>query len=160
MIMIGDRLPAMIFKHLDENKMQDLPLERLYAHKKIVIFAVPGAFTPTCSSVHAPGFLAHLADFKKKGIDQVICLSVNDPFVMKAWADSLQADHQVLFLADGNGDFTETIGMVLDARAHGLGLRSKRYALMAEDGVVQALAVEENAGVCAVSDAASFLKTI
>lgn len=160
MIALGDRLPSMTFKHLGTDGMQDLSLESLCAHKKVVFFAVPGAFTPTCSSTHVPGFLAHIADFQKKGVDQIVCLSVNDPFVMKAWGESLQANDRVLFLADGNGDFTETIGMVLDARGHGLGLRSKRYALLAEDGVVKALAVEDNPSVCTISHADSFLKML
>lgn len=160
MIKIGSRLPAVSFKYLGEKGLEDIALSDLCAHKKIILFAVPGAFTPTCSTLHAPGFLAHVADFQKKGVDHLICLAVNDPFVMKAWADSLHAENHVLFLGDGNGEFTEKVGMVLNARANGLGMRSKRYVLLAENGIVKDLAIEGNPGSCTLSSAASFLVKI
>jgi peroxiredoxin (alkyl hydroperoxide reductase subunit C) len=118
----------------------------LFTNKKVVLFAVPGAFTPTCSAKHLPGFLAHLADFKAKGVDKIVCLSVNDAFVMGAWGKDQKVGENIVMLADGAGVFTKAIGLELDLSARGMGVRSQRYALIAEDGMITHLAVEEPGG--------------
>jgi peroxiredoxin (alkyl hydroperoxide reductase subunit C) len=118
----------------------------LFAGKKIVLFAVPGAFTPTCSGKHLPGFVEHLAHFRAKGVDKIICLSVNDAFVMGAWAKDQKAGDNIVMLADGSAAFTKAVGLELDLVARGMGVRSQRYALVAQDGIVTHLAVEEPGG--------------
>lgn len=140
-IQVGDHLPEATLNTLN-NGVQSLSVQEIFAGKKVVLFAVPGAFTPTCSAKHLPGFIEHLAAIKAKGVDAVACLSVNDAFVMQAWAKSQNVPEEVLMLADGNGAFTQQLGLELDATAFGMGMRSKRFALVAEDGVVKQLFVE------------------
>ena len=113
------------------------------AGKTVALFAVPGAFTPTCSAKHLPGFKQHAADLKAKGVDTIACLSVNDVFVMKAWAKDQGVEGEILMLADGNGDFTKAIGLEMDGTKFGMGLRSQRYSLIATDGEVTQLNVEQ-----------------
>jgi glutaredoxin/glutathione-dependent peroxiredoxin len=131
----------------------------LFKGKKVVLFAVPGAFTPTCSAKHVPGFVQNDAALKAKGVDAVACLSVNDAFVMGAWGKDQKSDGKVVMLADGNGDFTRAVGLELDATANGLGKRSKRYAMVVENGVVKTLNVEAP-GAFEVSSAEAILKTL
>jgi peroxiredoxin len=119
--------------------------DELFKGKKVVLFSVPGAFTPTCNAKHLPGFVQNADAFQKKGVDTVACMAVNDVFVMGAWGKAGNADGKVVMLADGNGDFTKAVGLELDGSRFGMGLRSQRYALVAEDGVVKHLAVEEPA---------------
>jgi len=156
-IKTGDKIPAVTLKQLTPGGMQDLSTDSVFAGKKVVMFAVPGAFTPTCSAKHLPGFVNHLQEFKAQGID-VACLSVNDPFVMKAWGESAKADG-ITMLADGNGSFTKALGLELDGAAHGLGQRCQRFALYAENGVVKSLAVEKP-GAFEVSSAEAMLKAV
>ncbi len=139
-IEIGEKIPQATLNILKDG-VQAVTTDELFAGKKVVLFAVPGAFTPTCSAKHLPGYVDKLGEFGKRGID-VACLSVNDAFVMGAWAKSQDVPDQVHMLADGNGAFTKALGLELDATAFGMGLRAKRFALYAEDGVVKQLFVE------------------
>jgi len=147
MVKEGDKIPSATLKHMDASGINDITTEDLTAGKKVVIFAVPGAFTPTCSKDHAPGFIKSAEELKAKGVDTIACVSVNDPFVMAAWAENLGAGNGVLFLADGNGDFTKAMDLELDGRGFGLGSRSQRYAAVIEDGVITKLAVEGGPGL-------------
>ena len=110
--------------------------------KKVALFAVPGAFTPTCSAKHLPGFVQHAGDLKKKGIDEIACVSVNDAFVMGAWGEDQKTEGKVAMLADGNGEFTKALGLELDGKGFGMGTRSQRYSMIVDDGVVKTLNVE------------------
>lgn len=139
-IQIGEPIPAATLNHLKAG-VQTLTTDELFKGKKVVLFAVPGAFTPTCSAKHLPGYIEHFAEFRQRGIE-VACLSVNDAFVMDAWAKSQNVPEDLHMLADGNGAFTRAMGLELDATAFGMGLRAKRFALYAEDGVVKQLHVE------------------
>ena len=139
-IQVGDRIPEVPLQRLDGGvKTVDTPT--LFDGKKVVLFAVPGAFTPTCSERHLPGFVEHFDQFHARGID-VLCMSVNDPFVMQAWGQSQHVPDGLQMLADGNADFTKALGLELDASGYGMGTRSRRFALYAEDGVVKKLFVE------------------
>ena len=139
-IQIGERIPEVSLQRIGEG-VETVDTRTLFDGRKIVLFAVPGAFTPTCSEKHLPGFVQHFEDFRSRGVD-VFCLSVNDPFVMQAWGQSQNVPDGLAMLADGNGDFTRALGLELDASAYGMGTRAKRFALYAEDGVVQHLHVE------------------
>jgi peroxiredoxin len=139
-IQAGDRLPETTLNKIGDG-VEIVDTRSLFDGKKVVLFAVPGAFTPTCSERHLPGFVERFEDFRAKGID-VACVSVNDPFVMQAWGQSQNVPDGLLMLADGNGDFTRALGLEMDASAYGMGTRSKRFALYAEDGVVKQLHVE------------------
>ncbi len=142
-IAVGSALPLATFKVMGDTGPAQVTTEELFKGKKAVLFAVPGAFTPTCHGMHLPGFLRHAADFKAKGVDVIACTSVNDVFVMGAWSKASGAEGEIKFLADGNGDFAKAIGLDMDGTAVGFGIRSKRYAMLLEDGVVKALHIEE-----------------
>jgi peroxiredoxin len=139
-IQIGEKIPQATLNMLKDG-VQAVDTAELFGGKKVVLFAVPGAFTPTCSAKHLPGYVEHFGEFTKRGIE-VACLSVNDAFVMDAWAKSQDVPAGVHMLADGNGAFTQAMGLELDATAFGMGLRAKRFALYAEDGIVKQLHVE------------------
>ena len=139
-IQAGDRLPEVQLQRIREG-VENVDSRDLFDGRKVVIFAVPGAFTPTCSERHLPGFVEHFDEFRKRGVD-VACVAVNDPFVMKAWGDSQHVPDGLMMLADGNGDFTRALGLEMDASAYGMGTRSKRYAIYAEDGVAKQVLVE------------------
>ncbi|MCZ8113745.1 peroxiredoxin [Silanimonas sp.] len=139
-IAIGDTIPQTTFNALKDG-VQAVDTKDVFAGRKLVLFAVPGAFTPTCSAKHLPGYVEHLEAFKARGID-VACVAVNDAFVMDAWAKHQSVPEGLQMLADGNGNLTKALGLELDATAFGMGLRSKRFALYAEDGVVKQLHVE------------------
>lgn len=136
----GDRIPEVPLK-LIRDGVETVDTPTLFGGKKVVLFAVPGAFTPTCSEKHLPGYVEHFQEFRDKGVD-VACLSVNDPFVMQAWARSQSVPEGLDMLADGNGDFTRALGLEMDASGYGMGTRAKRFALYAEDGVVKQVHVE------------------
>ena len=146
MIKPGDRLPSMKLLTPSEEGPQEIDTGELFAGKTVVMFAVPGAFTPTCSARHLPGFLDHFDDLRAKGVDEVVCLAVNDPFVLQAWARSQNSQGKVTMLADGSGTFTQALGLELDLSTRGLGVRSQRFALIAKDGLVTHLAVEQPGG--------------
>jgi glutaredoxin/glutathione-dependent peroxiredoxin len=139
-IQAGDRLPEVPLQQIN-NGVQTIDTRTLFDGKKVVLFAVPGAFTPTCSEKHLPGFVEHFDEFRQKGIE-VACISVNDPFVMQAWGQSQHVPDGLLMLADGNGEFTRALGLEMDASAYGMGTRAKRFAIYAEDGVVKQVHVE------------------
>ena len=141
-IKVGDALPEMKLMTAGADGPKEESTASLFGGKKVVLFATPGAFTPTCSAKHLPGFVQHSEEFKAKGVDSVICLSVNDPFVMAAWAKDQAVDGKLVMLADGSHSFTKAMGLELDLTARGLGVRSQRFALVAEDRKVTHLAVE------------------
>jgi len=147
-IKVGDSLPADLkLKEMGEGGPKDVSVGEIFKGKKVVLFAVPGAFTPTCSMKHLPGFLEQASAIKARGVDDVICLSVNDAFVMGAWGNANNAKGKVRMLADGNGDFTKAVGLGLDASGFGMGTRSQRYAMVVKDGRVEQLFVEPGPGL-------------
>jgi peroxiredoxin len=139
-IQTGDPIPEVVLKHIDDG-VQMIDTRTLFDDRKVVLFAVPGAFTPTCSEKHLPSYIAQFDAFRSRGID-VACMAVNDPFVMQAWGKSLDVPNGMRMLSDGNGDFARALGLEMDASAYGMGMRSKRFALYAENGVVRQLFVE------------------
>lgn len=142
-IKVGDKLPVATLRRLGDGGIDEVGTDDLTKGKKVVLFAVPGAFTPTCSEQHLPGFMQHAGAIKAKGVDRIACVTVNDPFVVAEWSKTTGADGKVEILSDGNADFTKAVGMELDASGFGLGLRSQRYAMIVEDGVVKTLLVED-----------------
>ncbi len=158
-ISVGDKLPDANLMIGTGEGPKPVTTGELFGGKKVVLFAVPGAFTPTCSAKHLPGFVDHIDQFKAKGVDDVVCLSVNDAFVMDAWGQDQNAGGKVTMVGDGNGDFTKAVGLEMDGSGFGMGLRSQRYALYAEDGVVKALNVEPGSGL-EVSSAETMLEAI
>jgi glutaredoxin/glutathione-dependent peroxiredoxin len=156
----GDRLPEATFRVLGPEGIATLTTGDIFAGKKVVLFAVPGAFTPTCHLKHIPGFIENAAAFKKKGIFTVACVAVNDPFVLGAWEEASGGKGKVMFLSDGNAEFTKKIGMDFDGSGIGLGTRSKRYAMLVDDGVVKVLNVEDSPGVAIESTAEQMLKNL
>ncbi len=141
-IQVGDKIPSITLKAVTPEGTRDMTTDEIFGGKKVVLFAVPGAFTPLCSAQHLPGFVEHAAALKAKGVDTVACLSVNDAFVMEAWGKDRGVGDAVLLLADGSADFTRAVGLELDGASFGMGVRSQRYALIVEDGVVKHAAVE------------------
>ena len=158
MVQIGDRIPSMSLKRIGPSGMEEVKTDDLFKGR-VVLFAVPGAFTPTCSIKHLPGYVGKAEDFRKKGIDRIVCLAVNDAFVMKAWGDQNEAGDRVVMLPDGNGDLTRTLGLEMDGSAFGLGKRSQRFALYAEDGIVKDLQIEKP-GAYEVSSAEAMLARV
>jgi peroxiredoxin len=142
MIKVGDKLPSMTLKRLGDNGMEEVSTDELFKGK-VVLFSVPGAFTPTCSMKHLPGFVAQAEAFKAKGVDRIVCLAVNDAFVMKAWGDHNHVEGKVEMLPDGNGAFTKALGLEFDGSGFGLGTRGQRFALLVENGVVTDEQVEK-----------------
>ncbi|MEM6684060.1 MAG: peroxiredoxin [Pseudomonadota bacterium] len=142
-IQVGDKIPDATLMHMTAEGPAPITTADLFGGKKVVLFSVPGAFTPTCSAKHLPGFIDHAGAIKEKGVDTIACMSVNDVFVMDAWGKSQDAGDKVLMLADGNGDFATALGLDLDAKGFGMGLRAQRFSLIAEDGVVTQLNVED-----------------
>jgi len=157
---IGERLPEATFRVLGSEGIEKLTTSDIFADRKVVLFAVPGAFTPTCHLKHLPGFIDNADAFKKKGVHTVACVAVNDPFVMDAWSKAAGGRGKVLFLSDGNGEFNKVIGLDFDGSGLGLGLRSKRYAMLVDDGVVKVLKVEDSPGVADVSTAEKLLAKV
>ncbi len=158
-VAIGDRIPDVELRTMTRSSPEAVRSGDVLGKGKVVLFAVPGAFTPTCSDYHLPGFVHRADEFLAKGVDTVACLSVNDPFVMGAWGRDQEVGDRVLMLADGNGAFTRAMGLDVDMSGAGLGLRSQRYAAVVEDGVVTALFVEPERGLN-VSSAESVLSAL
>jgi len=158
-ITIGDKLPDIGLKTNGSDGPQDISIGEFFADRRVVLFAVPGAFTPGCSNTHMPGFVVHADDILAKGVDALACLSVNDAFVMDAWQKQQNAE-AITMLADGNADFTRAIGMDRDASAGGMGTRSVRYALIAYDGIVEYLGVDPERGVVDKSSATTVLDNL
>lgn len=153
----GERIPSGTLDILRDG-VQPVPTDEIFAGKNVLLFSVPGAFTPTCSAKHLPGYVQHYAEFRRRGIE-VACIAVNDAYVMSAWAKAQNVPDGLLMLADGNGAFTRSLGLEMDATRFGMGLRGKRFALYAEDGVVRKLAVEAP-GEFKVSGAEAMLAAI
>jgi peroxiredoxin len=158
-IKVGDKVPSATLKYLSLEGPKEITTDELFRGKKVALFAVPGAFTPTCSQRHLPGYVDKASELKAKGVDQIACLSVNDAFVMGAWGKAQNVGDKVMMLADGSGDFTRAIGLELDLRKGGLGMRSQRYSMLVDDGVVKNLNVEQ-AGQFDVSSAESMMKAL
>ncbi len=159
-IKIGDKLPNATFRLLTPDGPKPVTTQDYFAGRKIVLFGLPGAFTPTCHKNHLPGFLADEAAFKAKGIDAIAMTSVNDHYVLAAWAKATGAEGRIDFLADGTADFAKAAGLDFDASAGGLGVRSRRYSALIEDGIVKQLNIEESPGKADLSGAAHLLTQI
>jgi peroxiredoxin len=158
-IKIGEKVPSVTLRYLTPEGPKAVPTDEFFAGKKVVLFGVPGAFTRTCSERHLPSYVTHAAELRAKGVDTIACLAVNDPFVMGAWGKERNADDKVVMLGDGSGDFTRAIGLELDRIKEGMGIRTQRYSMLVEDGVVKALHVEQP-GQYDVSSAEAMLKAL
>ncbi|MGZ5936899.1 MAG: redoxin family protein [Rhizomicrobium sp.] len=151
-IKVGDKIPSATLMQMKDGGPKPVKTDDLFAGKKVVVFALPGAFTPTCSAKHLPGFVQNADALKAKGVDAIACVSVNDAFVMGAWGDQQKVGDKVMMLADGNGDLTKALGLEMDGSRFGMGKRSQRFAMIVDNGVVKQLNVEEP-GAFAVSSA-------
>src|SRR5579872_1683270 len=141
-IKAGDRMPAGTFKRMTKEGPKDLSSEELFKGKRVVLFSVPGAFTPTCDAKHLPGFVQLADQIRAKGVDTIACMAVNDVFVMNAWGKSSSVGEKVLMLADGNGEYAKALGLELDASGYGMGLRGQRFAVVVQDGVAKHVDIE------------------
>jgi len=141
-IKAGDKMPAGTFKTKTADGIQDVTTDQLFKGKKVVLFSVPGAFTPTCDAKHLPGFVEKAGEFKAKGVDTIACMAVNDVFVMGAWGKYSNVGDSVVMLADGNGDYAKALGLEMDGRGFGMGMRGQRFALVVDDGVAKSVFVE------------------
>jgi peroxiredoxin len=158
-IKVGEKLPSATFRVMTAEGPKPKTTDEVFGGKKVVLFAVPGAFTPTCSKNHLPGFVTNAAAIKAKGIETIAVTGVNDVFVMDAWKKAAGSD-DIEFLADGSADFAKAVGLELDASAMGLGVRSKRYCMVVDDGVVKSLAIEDAPGKADASGAEALLKSL
>ncbi|MFQ5534847.1 MAG: peroxiredoxin [Sphingomonadales bacterium] len=158
-IQVGDDIPDCTVSHMTADGPVSITTKDLFWGRKVVLFALPGAFTPTCSARHLPGFIQNADAIKARGVDMIVCLSVNDAFVMGAWGRDQEAGDAVLMVADGNGGFTRAVGLELDVTGFGMGKRSQRYSMIIEDGVVRALNVEAP-GAFEVSSAETVLRQL
>jgi len=158
-IKVGDKLPSIDLQHKIDDQVETINSDALFGGKKVVLFALPGAFTPTCSASHLPGYVVHSDQLFDKGIDRIICLSVNDAHVMQAWGRQHNVDDRVMMIADGSAHFTRAIGLEVDLDAGGMGIRSQRYAMVVNDGVVELLNVEAPRAF-EVSDAETILASL
>jgi glutaredoxin/glutathione-dependent peroxiredoxin len=159
-IKVGDRLPNTTFRVMTPDGPKPKTTDEVFKGKKVVLFAVPGAFTPTCHKNHLPGFLNNADAIKAKGVDTIAVTSVNDPFVQDAWKKATDPNNKIEFLSDGSADFAKALGLELDASANGLGMRSKRYSMLVEDGVVKSLNIEDAPGKADISGAENLLKQL
>jgi len=141
-IKVSDKLPSIDLQHKIDDAVETINSDDLFSGKKVVLFALPGAFTPTCSASHLPGYVVHSDQLFDKGVDRIVCLSVNDAFVMEAWGKQHNVDDRVMMIADGSAHFTRAIGLEVDLDAAGMGIRSQRYAMVVDDGVIELLNVE------------------
>ena len=156
-IQIGDSIPSAHVTQMTADGVKKISTDDFFKGKRVVLFAVPGAYTPTCSNQHLPGFVAHAAAIKAKGVDVIACISVNDIFVMKAWGESANAASNVDMLADGNGEFAKALGVDFDASQMGMGVRSWRFSMLVDDGIVKQFNREPNPGEAKVSGAETIL---
>ena len=158
-IKAGTKIPPASLKTMSAEGMQTITTDELFKGKKVVLFALPGAFTPTCSAKHLPSFVQLADKIRARGVDTIACLSVNDAFVMDAWGKNQNVGDKVTMLADGNGDFTKAVGLTMDGTGYGMGVRSQRYAMVVDNGVVKTLNIEAP-GAYEVSSAEAILKTL
>ena len=159
MIKVGDKIPSVKIKTMTKDGVKDITTDELFKGKKVALFALPGAFTPTCSAKHLPGFVQNADTIKGKGINTIACLSVNDAFVMDAWGKNQNVGDKVVMLADGNAELTKALGLEMDGTGYGMGIRSKRYSMVVDDGTVKQLNVEKP-GAFEISNAETILKQI
>ena len=159
-IKVGDKVPSGSFGIMNSEGPGSMTADELFKGKTVVLFSVPGAFTPTCSKTHLPGFVQNAAAIKAKGVDTIACLAVNDVFVLDAWAKNAGASGKVLMLADGNATYTKALGLELDASGFGMGIRGQRFAMIVKNGVVDKLQLEPSAGQCTVSGGESILANL
>ncbi len=159
-INVGDKLPHATFMELTQDGPAPVDSEEIFAGKKVVLFAVPGAFTPTCHHQHLPGFINNAQSLRDKGVDTIACVSVNDPYVMGAWAIATDAGDEIRFLSDPRAEFTTALGMDTDSSVVGLGIRSRRYAMLVDDGEVRILNIEPKRGQAIDSSAEEMLKAL
>jgi peroxiredoxin len=159
-IKVGDRLPSVTLRQVTSEGPKEVTTDSFFGGRKVVLFAVPGAFTPACSQRHLPGYVDNAAALKAKGIDEIACVAVNDPAVLTAWQRDRQSEGKVTMLADGSGDFARALGLTLDASRLGLGIRSQRYSMLVEDGVVKSLNIEPAPAQVEGSSAESMLKAL
>jgi peroxiredoxin len=159
-IKVGDKLPEATFTTMTADGPKPMTTAEVFGGKKVALFAVPGAYTPTCHKQHMPGFVERAEELRKKGFDAVACTAVNDVFVLTNWGKDSQADGKIQMLADGSADFAKKIGLEIDLTARGLGVRSKRYAMAVEDGVVKVLNIEDAPGSVDKSSAATLCSMI
>ncbi|MCB1455020.1 MAG: peroxiredoxin [Nitratireductor sp.] len=159
-IAVGDKLPNATFKIMTDDGPGQMTTDELFAGKKVVLFAVPGAFTPTCHMNHLPGFVEHFDTIKAKGIDDIAVVSVNDVWVMNEWSKASKGKGKIHFLADGAAEFTKAAGLEIDLSVAGMGIRSKRYSMIVDDGVLKALNIEEKPGTAEISGAARILEQL
>ena len=159
-IQVGDKIPATTLKVVTPEGPKDVTSDEFFAGKKVVLFAVPGAFTPACSQRHLPGYVEKAGDLKAKGVDTVACIAVNDQAVMGAWAKAQNVGDKVTMLADGSADFARAVGLDIDLSRAGLGTRSKRYSMLVENGTVKSLSVEQVPSQVEVSSADAMLKSL
>ena len=157
-IKIGDHLPQATFRVMTDDGPAAKTTDEIFGGRKVALVAVPGAFTPTCDRNHLPGYVQRTDEIKKAGIDAIVVTSTNDAFVLKAWSASAGADGKVEMLSDGNGDFAKALGLSLDGSGFGLGIRSQRYSMLVDNGVVKSLNIEEGPGKADISGAENFLK--
>ena len=158
-ISVGDKIPKVTLKHMSKDGLADISTDEIFGGKKVVMFALPGAFTPTCSAKHLPGYVAKAGAFKEKGVDSIACVSVNDAFVMGAWGQQQNVGDAVMMLADGNAEFADALGLSFDGSGFGMGKRAQRFAMVVDDGVVSALHIEQP-GAFEVSSAEAILKEL
>jgi len=159
-INVGDRLPSVILRQVTPDGPKEVSTDDFFRGKKVVLFAVPGAFTPACSQRHLPGYVDKAADIKAKGVDEIACVAVNDAAVMGAWGRDQKTDGKVTMLADGSGDFVRALGLELDLTRGGLGIRSKRYSMLVDNGVVKSLNVEQQPAQVEASSAEAMLRAL
>jgi peroxiredoxin len=159
-IKVGDKVPSATLRYLSPEGPKEITTDELFRGKKVALFAVPGAFTPTCSQRHLPGYVDKAAELKAKGVDTIACVAVNDAFVMGAWGKDQSCGEKVMMLADGSGDFTKAVGMELDMRSRGLGVRSQRYSMLVDNGTVKSLNLESQPGQVEASGVDAMLKAL
>ena len=159
-IKVGDKIPTVTLRYLTPEGVKAVGSDEFFAGKKVALFAVPGAYTRTCSQRHLPGYVTHATEIKAKGVDTIACLAVNDPFVMGAWGKEHHTDGNIVMLGDGSGEFTRAIGLELDRRKEGMGMRSQRYSMLVDNGVVKSLSVEQQPGQVDASSAEAMLKAL
>lgn len=159
-ISVGDKVPAATFKAMGPDGLMDVSAADVFKGKTVALFSVPGAFTPTCTARHVPSYRDNADALKAKGVDDIVCISVNDPFVMKAWGDSLNVEGKVTMLGDWSGEFSKGVDLTMDGSGAGLGTRGKRFSLLVKDGTVAAVHVEETPGDMSVSGADTMLNDL
>lgn len=160
MIKIGDKIPNLKMKVIENGQVGEQEIASLFDDHTVILFGVPGAFTPTCSNSHLPSFVKNFDTLKEKGINRIICLAVNDTHVLSAWSKTTASEDKITFLADGSGKLAKSMGLYIDLSDYSMGIRSKRFSMIVKDGTVSSLHVEDNPGICTISDALTILEDL